>query len=42
MKIHTQLVKRFLATLLFSTLVLVFPSSPAATLGKNNPGVPKT
>ena len=30
MKTHTQLVKRFLATLLFSTLVFVSPNSPAA------------
>jgi len=30
MKTHTQLLKRFFATLLFSTLVLVFPNSPAA------------
>ena len=30
MKTHTQRVKRFFATLLFSTLVLVFPYSPAA------------
>ena len=30
MKTHTQLVKRFFATLLFSTFVLVFPTSPSA------------
>ena len=30
MKTHTQLLKRFFATLLFSTLVLVFPNSSAA------------
>ncbi len=30
MKTHTQLAIRFFATLLFSTLVLVFPNSPAA------------
>ena len=30
MKTHTQLAKWFFATLLFSTLVLVFPNSPAA------------
>ncbi len=30
MKVHTQLVKRFFAVLLFSTLVLVFPNAPAA------------
>jgi len=29
MKSHTQLARRFFATLLFSTLVLVFPNSPA-------------
>ena len=28
MKTHTQLVKRFFAPLLFSTLVLVSPASP--------------
>ncbi len=32
MKTHTQLAKWFFATLLFSTLVLVFPNSPAADL----------
>ena len=30
MKTHTQLVKRFFTTLLFSTLLLVFPNSPVA------------
>ena len=30
MKTHTQLTKRFFAALLFSTIVLVFPNSPAA------------
>ena len=30
MKTHTQLLKWFLATLLFSTLVLVCPNSSAA------------
>jgi len=30
MKTHTQLVKRFIVTLLFSTLLLVFPNSPTA------------
>ena len=30
MKTHTPLVKQLFATLLFSTLVLVFPNSPGA------------
>jgi len=30
MKTHTQLLRRFIATLLFSILVLAFPNSPAA------------
>ena len=34
MKTHTQLVNRFFAALLFSTLVLVFPNSPTADKGK--------
>ncbi len=35
MKTHTQLVKRFIAALMISILVLVFPNSPAADFFKD-------